>query len=106
MKNYILTGNNLKLELQNNKNRLKLIGKNNHIKIVRNQGKIQMVGLNGNVDVKENYGTVEIFGVYDSINIDASSKAMILDFDHIFIASSTPCDKAEKKLKRSSCVII
>lgn len=77
MKKYILTGNNLKLEMHENKNRLRIIGLNNYVKIVRNEGNIEMVGQNCNVDIKENYGKVEIIGHCGSMNIESSSNITV-----------------------------
>lgn len=60
MKKYILTGNNLKMEMVKNVNKLKIIGNHNYMKMEKNEGEIVMIGDHCGIDLNENTGRVEI----------------------------------------------
>jgi hypothetical protein len=86
MKKYLLSGDDLQIELTDNKNNLIVLGKNITVKILRNNGKVELIGYNYKIDVKDNFGTVKVYGTCKSVNID-TSKNIIVDSRKVRIGS-------------------
>lgn len=70
MKKYSLIGNNLKMDMEENNNRLKIIGNNNYIRISRNVGSVTIIGDECSIDVLDNYGSVEMISASNTVKIN------------------------------------
>lgn len=70
MKKYTVIGNNLNLEMAENKFKLKIVGVNNIMKIEKNYGNVMMIGNNCVLDVIDNKGNVEVIGGNAVINMN------------------------------------
>ncbi|CAB3235448.1 unnamed protein product [Arctia plantaginis] len=79
MKKYSLLGNNLKMEMELNNNRLKILGDNNYIKINRNMGRVMMIGNECSIDVLQNFGSIEVIGANHAIIISSNNSINILN---------------------------
>lgn len=98
MKQYRVSGNNLKMEMYENRHKLKIIGNNNSMKIEKNFGSVIMVGNNCCLDVIYNSGSVTNIGDSGTMkSSDFESKEQLAFDDN--------SDLSEDKTSSDSCVI-
>ena len=106
MKKYSLIGNNLKMEIEENNNRLKIIGNNNYIKIYKNVGSVTIIGDECSIDVLDNFGTVEMFSESSTVKVNVcSSNSDASVEDSRDVPERTIVSKKKIKQKKSLKVI-
>lgn len=106
MKKYLLIGNNLQMEIEENNSRLKIVGNNNYIKICKNMGSVTIIGDECSIDVIDNYGSVEMISASSTVKINmCNSDSDIKAEERSNVPERTIDSKKKSKPKNSIKVI-